>query len=264
MKVFISADIEGVAGVTHWDETYINKPEWKDACQLMTNEVKAACEGALSSGATEILLKDAHGQGRNIITTELPKEVKTIRGWAGEPFAMVQGIDESFDAALFIGYHSGAGSDDNPLAHTMGACAEFKLNGEPISEFVLNTYACALKKVPVVFVSGDEGVCSEVARFNSSIFSVGVSKGVGNSSVSVHPELSVEKIYSSTKEALKNLSKVDKTVLPTSFTMELEYKDLGDAYKACFYPGVEKIDSRRVRFVTSHFYEILRAIMFIL
>jgi len=99
MKVFISADIEGVTGVTHWDETDLNKAEFAAASEQMTAEVAAACEGALEAGATEILVKDAHGDARNIIASKLPHEVRLIRDWAPEPLMMMQGLDKSFQAA---------------------------------------------------------------------------------------------------------------------------------------------------------------------
>ena len=120
MNVYISADIEGITGITHWDETEKTNPD--DYIQYqdqMTKEVAAACEGALNAGATEILVKDAHDSGRNILADRLPEDVKLIRGWSGHPLCMVQELDESFDAAVFIGYHSRAGSDANPLAHSM-------------------------------------------------------------------------------------------------------------------------------------------------
>ena len=90
MKIYISADIEGVTGVTHWDETDLTKGEYNQFREQMTAEVVAACEGALEAGATEIWVKDAHDSARNIIAAKLPQAAKLIRGWSGHPFIMVQ------------------------------------------------------------------------------------------------------------------------------------------------------------------------------
>jgi D-amino peptidase len=109
MKVFISADIEGVTGITHWDEADRLKPEYSEFREQMTAEVSAACEGALQAGFTEIWVKDAHASARNLIAAKLPRETRLIRGWSGHPFSMVQELDASFDAMLMIGYHSRVG-----------------------------------------------------------------------------------------------------------------------------------------------------------
>ena len=96
MKVYISMDIEGITGITHWDEATKNKADYRVFQEQMTDEVVAACEGALNAGATEIFVKDAHDTGRNIITSRLPEEAIMIRGWSGHPFCMLQELDETF------------------------------------------------------------------------------------------------------------------------------------------------------------------------
>ncbi len=155
MKVYISVDIEGTTGIAHWNETERNSPDYKAFQEQMTNEAVAACEGALKAGATEIYIKDAHGSGRNLITSRLPEEVRIIRGWSGHPFCMVQELDDTFDAVLLVGYHSCAGSDANPLAHTLRTAYDYiNINGVYASEFLLHLYAAALVDVPVVFMLG--------------------------------------------------------------------------------------------------------------
>ena len=119
MKIFISADIEGVNNILSWDETGIDSSEYNYFRKQMTDEVRAACLGAKQAGVTDILVKDAHDWARNLILSDLPEFVKLHRGWEGCPCSMMAGLDQSFDAVIFIGYHSPAGSDGNPLAHTM-------------------------------------------------------------------------------------------------------------------------------------------------
>ncbi|MDR1702443.1 MAG: M55 family metallopeptidase, partial [Sporomusaceae bacterium] len=119
MKIFLTADIEGIAGVTDWNETELVHPEAEYAKPQMTQEVKAACLGANKAGAKEIFIKDAHGDARTLNPAELPENIKIMRGWARNPYVMMAGIDATFAAALFVGYHSGSGSPGNPLSHTM-------------------------------------------------------------------------------------------------------------------------------------------------
>ena len=106
MKIYISADMEGITGVCHWDEVDHDKPSYSYFQEQMSREVAAACEGAILAGANEIFVKDAHYSARNIIPSYLPKNVKIIRGWSGHPSSMVQELNSKFDALLMVGYHS--------------------------------------------------------------------------------------------------------------------------------------------------------------
>src|SRR5260221_6201367 len=175
MRVYTSADMEGLAAITEWEEAGKPQPTYPEFREEMTSEVVAACNGAIEAGATEILIKDAHGTGRNIIAARLPDCARLIRGWSGHPLCMVQELDDSFDAVLLVGYHSKAGGEGNPLAHTLTLkIAQLRLNGEVASEFLLHTRAAALSRVPVVFVSGDKGICRDVSLFNPKIRTVAV------------------------------------------------------------------------------------------
>jgi D-amino peptidase len=195
MKIYISADIEGITGVTHWDETDLNKPSCQPFRQQMTAEVAAACQGALQAGAKEIWVKDAHDTGRNISAADLPQQAKLLRGWSGHPFGMLESLDESFQALALIGYHSRASSGASPLAHTMsGSITYMKINDRFASEFLIAAYTAALVKVPLVLVSGDEGLCLEVFEFHPEIRTAVVKSGSGDGTVastrwlSAHPK----------------------------------------------------------------------------
>src|SRR5215813_12646057 len=173
MKVYISADIEGTAGITNWEEADKTHPTYQEFRERMTDEVVAACEGAIEAGAKEILIKDAHSTGRNIIAARLPDCARLIRGWSGHPFSMVQELDASFHALVFVGYHAKAGSDDNPLAHTLRLrVMHLMLNGEIASEFQIHSWAAALVKVPPIFLSGDSGICADAQRLVPGIVTV--------------------------------------------------------------------------------------------
>jgi D-amino peptidase len=263
MKVFISADIEGTAGITHWDEADKTHPTYMEFRERMTDEVVAACEGAIVAGAKDILIKDAHDSGRNIIASRLPDCARLIRGWSGHPFSMVQELDESFDALLFVGYHAKAGSDDNPLAHTLRLrIMHLAINGEIAPEFQIYSYAAALVKVPAVFLSGDSGICNDAQRINPDIVTVPVSRGIGPSTLSIAPSLALKEIRAGVTRALQGDRAACRLTLPKHFTLEIKYTTPVDAYRASWYPGAKHSAPRTVQFEADDYFEILRAIKF--
>lgn len=266
MKIYISADIEGVTGIAHWDETLKSKPEeYRMFQEQMTDETVAACQGALLAGATEIWVKDAHDTGRNLLPARLPEEARLIRGWSGHPFFMVQELDDTFDAVILIGYHSRAGSDTNPLAHSMTESLDYiKINDVLASEFLLHAYAAALHNVPVAFVSGDEGICWDVSAVNERIQTVAVNSGIGNSTVSIHPKLAAKKIQEGVRTALQGNLSLCTILLPDRFTMEIRYKDHSKAYRAAFYPGAVRAGTHTVVLETTDYFEILRMLLFVM
>ena len=266
MKIFISADIEGVAGVASWDETSMSKPDFLPFAQQMTKEVASACEGAISAGADEIWIKDAHGQGRNIDFTRLPQITRMIRSWSGHPFLMMQELDASFDAAMFTGYHSFGGSEGNPLAHTFinSNISFMKLNDEYASEFLINAYTASYMNVPVVFISGDEGICCCANELNGNMKSVAVKKGVGNSVISIHPDLAASRIREGVQSALAGNFDKCKIKLPGKFKIEISYIQHYRAYKASFYPGIRQVTANNVMFEADDYFEVLRTLLFIL
>ncbi|BDH62474.1 amino acid amidase [Lysinibacillus sp. PLM2] len=263
MKVYISADLEGVAGSTTWIETEKNTPDYEPFQSQMTKEVMAAIEGALKGGATEIVLKDAHDSARNIDISELPINVKVIRGWMGKPMCMVAGLDQSFDRAIFIGYHSKGGSHRNPLAHTLVTSADVKINGEYVSEFLINTYAAALHGVPVSFVSGDVGLTEEVKLLNENIVTFATKEGIGGATISVSPQLAISETSRLAEQAMKVERESLKVTLPDKFVVEIIYRDHTRAYRNSFYPGATFKPYNTVEFITDDFYEVLRILQFL-
>lgn len=180
MKVFISADMEGTAGIAHWDETERTHPDWAEYRELMTGEVVAACEGARAAGATEVLVKDAHDSARNLIADRLPDFARIVRGWSGHPDAMMFGLDASFHAAVYTGYHAKAGTEDNLLAHTSNLrISRLLLNGEVASEFTMNALCAARYGVRSAFLSGDAGICADAEAFAPGIVTLPTLEGHG-------------------------------------------------------------------------------------
>ena len=265
MKIFISADIEGITGIGHWNETdkaFPNEYSWFQ--KQMTAEVAAAAEAALEAGATEVLIKDAHDSGRNLILDELPEKTSVVRGWAGHPLSMVQEVDETFDAIMFIGYHSRAGQNTNTLAHTMSSSriARMTLNGQDMSEFYLHGLAASYYGVPSIFVSGDEGLCQEVAQLNSSIETVATIRGEGSSVITQHPAKSLRMIRAGVAKALKGDISKGLLDIPEKLEFSIEFKKHQEAYRASFYPGAYLINPLTVGFKTVDYFEILRFNLF--
>lgn len=264
MKIYISADMEGVTGANVWDEVDRSHNDYPRFVEQMTAEVNAACEAAYSAGATEIVVQDAHWSARNLRHTDLPKGVKLIRGWSGHPNQMVQELDTTFDAVFMIGYHSPAGADTNTLAHTMsGRSAEILLNGKRCSEFLLHSILGSTLGVPTVFVSGDAGLSDHIHSFNSNITTVVTGRAVGDSTIAEHPKSVLQSIQDGVKTALAK--DVRKCLLDTAneYVLEVEYRTYHPVYKASFFPGVERVADRKVRFVTKDYFEVMRTMLFI-
>lgn len=263
MKIFISADIEGTAGILSWDEAERTHADYTEFRTLMTAEVLAACEGARAAGATEIVIKDAHDSGRNLILDRLPAFVRIVRGWSGHPDAMMFGIDESFDAALYTGYHSKAGVEDNPLAHTSTLrISRLTLNGETASEFTLNALCAARYGVRSAFLSGDEGICADARALVPGIATVETLRGVGAASISLAPAAARAAIRESVEKALGDSAQRALPGIPEKTEIVIEFSNPVDAYRASWYPGVSRHGPRAVAFASNDYFEILRAYRF--
>ncbi len=264
MKVFISADIEGVSGVSAWEDIAADSPEYEASRRRMTAEVRAACEGALAAGAREILVRDAHGSARNIIHSELPRRARLIRGWSGGPMMMMDGLDKSFAAAVYIGYHAPAGSAASPMSHTMStSLAEFRVNGRPVSEFELNAWAAALLKVPSVFLSGDKAACAHARRLVPRISTTAAKEGLGEASMHLHPAEAAERIAAGVKAALTARPAIRPPAPPRTPVLDLKFKESRRAHRFSFYPGARRTGDLSVRLRCADCFGILRAVQFI-
>lgn len=263
MKIYISSDMEGTTGIVNWQETELGNKLYDHFSEQMSKEVAAACRGALSGGANEVLVKDAHSSARNINPDFLPRGTRILRGWTRNPFSMMAGLDESFTGAVFTGYHSPATWSDNPLAHTMtGGITWIRINGIPASELVINGWIAAYFKVPLLCVTGDEGICRQAEELFPGVQTVPVNKGLGNASISIHPQEAVERIESTVKSVLEAGLPVKPVQLPSLFEVELRFKEHHQAYYASFYPGVTRLDPHTIGYKTDSYLEFLKMFMF--
>lgn len=265
MRIFIGSDIEGVAGLSTFEEAGMqdtNKYQW--ACHQMSKEVAAACRGAFNAGATEVVVKDAHAYGRNVIIDYLPKKAKLISSVTNTPWGMVGGIDEGYDYLIFVGYHDAAGSDKNPTAHTISSrvVTKMTLNGKLCSEFLIYATAGAYLGIPTVFISGDEGIAKRAKEFNENIVGYGTKRGIGNAVISKQPELVIEEIEKLVEEALSGDLDRYKVKLPEHFELVVHYFRHFEALRKSYYPGASLLDPYTVKFEHDDYFEILRFLLF--
>lgn len=264
-KLYISADIEGVSGIVDWKET--DNGDFQSAYfrAQMTREVKAACEAAAEAGVTDVLVKDAHGTGRSIDPSALPRNACILRSWTKDPLVMMGGFDSSFEGVFFIGYHSMAGSGGNPLSHTMDLnVQELRINGRPVSEFVINAYTAASMGVPVLLLTGDRELCETAKEYNPNLVTVPVSEGIGNGSVSIHPDLAAERIKAAAASVLAEDPSTFRFPLPDSFDVSIVYKQHYRAYKASYFPGARLASPTEVGFRSRRWEDVLTFFLFVL
>jgi D-amino peptidase len=260
LKVFISVDMEGITDVIHRDETGSSSSDYEYCRALMTREANAAIEGAREAGAAEIVVRDSHGSGRNLLPEELHTQAKLLREWAGSPYSMMEGLDGSFDAVVYVGYHAKAGTRDATLRHTMSSVSirDLKVNGVSLPEAGWNGLIAGHHDVPVVFISGDKAACDQARALFGDIEAVAVKEGLGEACLNLHPQKSRELIKSGVKQALGRLAKFKPLKYPPPYTIEVQFRHEREAYRASWYPNANRAGDWGVAYTSSDFLDVLR------
>ncbi len=245
-KIFISVDMEGIGGIGTSKMTSSSGKDYARGRVLMTAEVNAVVEAIFSAGDAEILVNDSHGDMQNLLHTELDPRVTYIQGNI-KPLGMVQGLDASFDAAIFIGYHARAGTENAFLAHTgSGSVKGLWLNGTEVGEGGLNaTFAGALG-VPVIMASGDATFARQFSELTGTR-TVATKTAIGNQVAElIHPSRVLEMLRTATVEALQNLDSVGvySTTRPVTVRMRFSSTTRADIVQAI--PGMQRIDGYTV------------------
>jgi D-amino peptidase len=254
VKILIAADMEGVSGVVHWDHTDSKHEEYKRFRRLMTGDVNAAIEGACEAGATKVLVADGHGSGRNILVEELDPRARLHSG-SPSPLAMIQGLDESVDAAMFVGYHARVGSKNAILDHTWSSrCIDgVWLGGRPTGEIGLNAAVCGHFGVPVILVSGDQTACAEAAALLGTVEAAVVKQATGRMAAAcLPPEIAQERIRAAAKRAVERLAAGQgprplELQAPIQLAIELVTSDMAD--RVAILPDADRTEGKRVEFV---------------
>lgn len=265
MKIYISADMEGITTTTQEKDCLPGSASYPYHARQMTAEVAAACEGAIEAGATEIYVNDAHEEGGNIDSLALPRCVKLIKNWTWHPYGMVEGINSTFDACIFIGYHAGAGEDGNPISHTISHDPlSVKMNGRSVSEFMIYSYVAALEGVPVVFLAGDKQACDDSTALHPPLVTVSVKEGIGEATIALQPEYACELIRKNTALALKQDLQTAQITLPQKFQVEVSYHKHFMAEKMSYFPGARKINANTISYSADNYFDVKRFFSFVL
>ena len=261
MKIYISADIEGVAGIVDWEQCQPQGGDsWQEGRELLTAEVNAAIEGAYAAGATNIVVNDAHGAMRTILPRQLDARVRLIQG-RFKPHYMLEGLDDSFQGIFFIGYHGRAGARSSVLNHTYYPY-ETRINDEAVDETTLNALVAGIGyNVPVALVSGDEWTVREAKRvLGAGLIGVVTKRSLGRyAAVSFHPEEACRRIQAGAQEALGRMGTLLPYGLVSSFVLEIDLHTSSEADRACLMPAVERIADRTIRYTNSSILELYKA-----
>jgi len=250
MKIFISTDMEGTAGVVDWDQCIPGKPEYAYYRQLLQNEVNASIEGAKRAGATEFLINDSHSSMQNLRPDTLAGNARYLSG-KYKPLYMMQGLDSSYDAIFFVSYHGSMSSDGSVLSHTYNprAISDVWLNGEVASEAALNALVAQKYGVPIVLVTGDE-----ITGVETTVWSPGVRAAVVKKSVtrfaadSMHPVQACQVIEDAAFDAISNLSSIKAPEIKLPATIQIRFHNSDFADMATWLPGTERVNAKEVKF----------------
>lgn len=265
LKVYISADMEGLVGVVTGDQLSPGGFEYQKFREIMTEEVNAAIRGARAAGATEIVVSDSHGNGQNLLIDRLPQDILLVRSWPRE-LGMMHGIDETFDAALFIGYHAGTGNTEGVRAHTFSSAnyASVRLNGREMSEGGFNAAIAGHFGVPVVMVSGDDAAVAEVQAQVGPMEGAVVKWNHGfHAATTLMPEAAYRLIEETARRAVENRARMPVLRLQAPITLELRFKNYMPAEVLSYLPNVDRADSHTVRFVARDMVELSRFMQFV-
>ncbi len=248
MKVFLSTDMEGTTGVVDWGQVRGPGAEYEYYRGLLQAEVNAAIDGAQAAGATEFVVNDSHSSMQNLRPDQLHGRASYLSG-RHKPMYMMEGLDDSFDAAMFVSYHGSAGATSSVLHHTYNpkAIAEVRLNGVIAGEAGVNALAALAYGVPVVLISGDRVTIDEARPFCPGIEGVVVKESVShNAALSVHPELAREQIRDAAERALGRLDDFRLPDITTPAELTVRYHNRALAELACALRGVEPVDEKVV------------------
>jgi D-amino peptidase len=261
LKVFISVDMEGISGVvSRSDDVSRSGQDYEYFRTIMTKETNAAIEGALAAGATEILVRDSHGSARNLLPEMLNREAMLLRDWSGGYLSMMEGIDESFDAVIFIGYHAKAGTPNALLEHTMSSRSviDVSINGISLPEAGINALIAGHFNVPVVFAAGELALCEQAESLLGNVETVAVKEGVGNAALCLHPEVAREMIRAGVEKTLHNRKAYKPYKLKPPYTLKLVLKTEEELHEASFYPGVERTGDWELTFKSDDLLEVMK------
>jgi D-amino peptidase len=258
MRIYVSVDMEGLAGVAHPNQVVfglngLDRTDYDRSRGLMAGETNAAVEAAFANGASDVVVNDSHWQMRNLRAEDLHDGARLIIG--DKPLSMTQGIGEeedgAFDGAVFIGYHAGAGHPTGVIAHTYSSLTvlEIRVNGVPHNEAGLNAIRLGHHGVPVILVAGDDALAAEVAALLPWAERVVVKRGLGtNLADSLSPAAAQAAIREGLARAMVRIDEMPLYEPGRPLSGEIDFRIPVMADYACVLPGTRRIGPRTVGF----------------
>ncbi len=253
LKVYISVDMEGISGVNGDNQTGATGAEYGRARKLMVEDANAAIRGAFEGGATDVLVNDSHGSQRNILPEDLDPRARLI-SHSFKRHGMMEGLDSTFDAVIFVGYHGKAESPRGLFVHTgSGVLRDLQINGKSVGEGGMNAILAAWHGVPVVLVTGDDVAVEQQKETAPGVRGVVVKRAINTRAVELRPLADARRdIQLGAREAVRTAKKPAPVRL-ASYTVRMEFRD----------PTIPEVATafREVRAVGSHAVEFTRDAM---
>lgn len=265
IRVYISADLEGIAGVVTPDQLGPTGFEYGRAREWMTEEVLAAIAGARDAGATEIVVSDSHGNGESLLIDRLPDDVRVIRSWP-RPLMMMEGIDSTFDAAIFIGYHAATTNPRGVRAHTISSArlAAVRLNGTAMPESGINAAIAGHFGVPIVMISGDDAAVREAIALIGPMEGAEVKSAISfHSANTLTPAAARRLIREKAKLGVERRNQLRPYVMTSPISLDVTFKSYRPAEMLAYLPIVERRDAHTVRYTAADMPAISKFIEFI-
>ena len=265
LKVHISVDMEGVAGAVTGDQLGPTGFEYGRFREFMTREAMAAVTAAKEAGATEIIVADSHGNGENLLIDQFPTDVRIVRSWP-RALSMMAGVDETVDAAIFIGYHASTNNPTGVRAHTFSSATltRVALNGVEMTEGSWNAAIAGHFNVPVVMMSGDDAAIAEVRKVVGNIVGAETKKALSfHSALTITPQASVELIGRQVKAALARRGEFKPYRPSGPITVEVSFKHYRPAQVLAYLPSFERTSSHSIRFRAKDMVEASSVMAFI-
>ena len=263
MKVFISADMEGISGKVHWEfSKESDSGEWDRDRQILTEHVLAAIEGAIEGGASEIVINDSHMSMRNLIIDRLDfEQVQVITGQP-KPLCMMEGVDDTYSAAFLIGYHGMSGAHPGVLNHSFCPLSirEIKINGIPVGELGVNAGIAGYFKVPIALVAGDNVLAEEAQERLGEVEVAIIKEAVNMTAAKCLPlKAANELIKQKSKTAVERCKDLRPLVYDTPTEIEVDFFMTNMADAAAFIPGSQRKGGTTVSYSSSDFLELFKA-----
>ena len=259
LKVFISVDMEGLAGVVTGSDVSPTGPDYGHFRTIMAGETNAAIDAAFRAGATGVVVRDSHGSKQNLLPGDVDWRAQLLRGASTGPKNMMEGIDASFHAAVFIGYHAKAGTPNAILEHTSnGNVVDFSINGVSLPEGGYNALVAGLYNIPVVFASGDKALVDQLRGLLGPIEAVAVKEEIGgDASLGLSVKQARDAIAAGVEKGIGRRSELKPFKIPGPYAMSLKIRS--EPPNRPLHPGTERVGPGEFRFTSPDLLEVLRA-----